>query len=303
MVFSIIFLEMCVMNMILSRKQGAISLIVAFVLTLAVQNLSAQAVRFPSPSSGAVVKQSIGITDVTITYSRPGVKGREVWGKLVPFGELWRTGANLATVLEVSDDVMIEGQKLPAGKYSLFTVPAQTGEWTLVINKNPNLGGTAGYKQEEDVFRAKVKPQMLTAPREWLEFSFEDLTDSSANVVLYWERLRLPIKMTVATQEIAFAKARTAVANAQGANLGFANYALQTNSNLDEALKMTDASIAVQETYRNNVIKARILEKMGKKADAVKFLEKGVKMGKEMKTAPFDLADNEKMLATWKSAK
>lgn len=291
------------MKMILSRKQGFIGIAVAFVLLVSAHNLFAQAVRFPSPSSGAVVKQSIGITDITITYSRPGVKGREVWGKLVPYNELWRTGANMATVLEVTDEVMIEGQKLPAGKYSLFTIPAQTGEWTLVINKNPALGGTAGYKQEEDVFRTKVKPQMQTASREWLEFSFEDLTDSSANVVLYWERLRLPIKMTVATQELTFAKARNAVANAQGANLGFANYALQTNSNLDEALKMTDASIAVQETYRNNVIKARILEKMGKKADAVKFLEKGVKMGKEMKTAPFDLADNEKMLATWKSAK
>lgn len=291
------------MKMILSRKQGFIGIAVAFVLLVSAHNLFAQAVRFPSPSSGAVVKQSIGITDITITYSRPGVKGREVWGKLVPYNELWRTGANMATVLEVTDEVMIEGQKLPAGKYSLFTIPAQTGEWTLVINKNPALGGTAGYKQEEDVFRTKVKPQMQTASREWLEFSFEDLTDSSANVVLYWERLRLPIKMTVATQELTFAKARNAVANAQGANLGFANYALQTNSNLDEALKMTDASIAVQETYRNHVIKARILEKMGKKADAVKFLEKGVKMGKEMKTAPFDLADNEKMLATWKSAK
>lgn len=289
--------------MILSRKQGFIGIAVAFVLLVSAHNLFAQAVRFPSPSSGAVLKQSIGITDVTITYSRPGVKGREVWGKLVPYNELWRTGANMATVLEVTDEVMIEGQKLPAGKYSLFTIPAQTGEWTLVINKNPALGGTAGYKQEEDVFRAKVKPQMQTASREWLEFSFEDLTDSSANVVLYWERLRLPIKMTVATQELTFAKARNAVANAQGANLGFANYALQTNANLAEALKMTDASIAVQETYRNHVIKARILEKMGKKAEAVKFLEKGITMGKEMKTAPFDLADNEKMLAAWKSAK
>ncbi len=278
--------------------QGLMSLVVLF--AFAMSAAFAQAVRFPLPSPNAMVKQSLGITDITITYSRPGVKGREVWGKLVPFNELWRTGANAATVLEVSDEVMIEGQKLPAGKYSLFTIPAQTGEWTLVINKNPALGGTAGYKQEEDVFRAKVKPQMQTASREWLEFAFEDLSDTSANVILYWERLRLPIKVTVNTSELAFGKARTAVAAGQGANIGFANYALQTNSNLEEAMKMIDASIAVQETYRNHVIKARLLEKMGKKADAVKFLEKGVTMGKAMKTAPFDLEDNEKMLATWK---
>ncbi|MCU0425650.1 MAG: DUF2911 domain-containing protein [Candidatus Kapabacteria bacterium] len=281
--------------------QGALSLVA--LLAFVASTTFAQQVRFPSPSSGAVVKQTLGITDVTVTYSRPGVKGREVWGKLVPFNELWRTGANAATVLEVSDEVMIEGQKLPAGKYSLFTVPAQTGEWTLVINKNPNLGGTAGYKQEEDVFRAKVKAQMMPVSREWLEFSFEDLSDTAANLVLYWERLRLPIKMTVNTADLAFGKARTAVANGLGANIGFANYALQTGTNLDEAMKMIDASIAVQETYRNHVIKARLLEKSGKKADAVKFLEKGVTMGKAMKNAPFDLADNEKLLATWKSMK
>ncbi len=281
--------------------QGALSLIA--LLVLVASTTFAQQVRFPSPSSGAVVKQTLGITDVTVTYSRPGVKGREVWGKLVPFNELWRTGANAATVLEVSDEVMIEGQKLPAGKYSLFTVPAQTGEWTLVINKNPNLGGTAGYKQEEDVFRAKVKAQMMPVSREWLEFSFEDLSDTAATLVLYWERLRLPIKMTVNTADLAFGKARTAVANGLGANIGFANYALQTGTNLDEAMKMIDASIAVQETYRNHVIKARLLEKAGKKADAVKILEKGVTMGKAMKNAPFDLADNEKLLATWKSTK
>lgn len=281
--------------------QGILSLVAMISLTAGAA--FAQQVRFPSPSSGAVVKQTIGITDVTITYSRPGVKGREIWGKLVPFNELWRTGANAATVLEVSDEVMIEGQKLPAGKYSFFTIPAQTGDWTLVVNKNPNLGGTAGYKQEEDVFRAKVKAQMMPTSREWLEFSFEDLSDSAATMVLYWERLRLPVKMTVNTNDLAFAKARTAVSAGQGANIGFANYALQTNSNLDEALKMIDASIAVQETYRNHVIKARLLEKMGKKADAVKFLEKGVAMGKALKSAPFDLADNEKLLAAWKGTK
>lgn len=281
--------------------QGILSLVAMISLTTGAA--LAQQVRFPSPSSGAVVKQTIGITDVTITYSRPGVKGREIWGKLVPFNELWRTGANAATVMEVSDEVMIEGQKLPAGKYSFFTIPAQTGDWTLVVNKNPNLGGTAGYKQEEDVFRAKVKAQMMPTSREWLEFSFEDLSDSAATMVLYWERLRLPVKMTVNTNDLAFAKARTAVSAGQGANIGFANYALQTNSNLDEALKMIDASIAVQETYRNHVIKARLLEKMGKKADAVKFLEKGVAMGKALKSAPFDLADNEKLLAAWKGTK
>jgi hypothetical protein len=283
-----------------SIQRGYIGIAAITIIAFCALESTAQT-RFPAPSSGAMIKQSIGITDVSITYSRPGVKGREIWGKIVPYNELWRTGANLSTLIEVSDDVMIEGQKLPAGKYSLFSIPAQQGEWTVILNKATGLGGTAGYKQEDDVFRVKVKPQMLNTVNEWLQFSFEDLTDTSASIVLSWEKLRLPIKMTVNTQELTFGKARTAALNAPF--VGFANYALQTGANLDEALKMTDASLSMQETYRANVIKARLLERLGKKSDAMKALEKGIALGKAAKTAPFDLADNEKLLVTWKTGK
>jgi hypothetical protein len=280
--------------------QRSVVVLAIIFAALNVHESTAQA-RFPLPSPNAMVKQTIGITDVSVTYSRPGVKGREIWGKLVPYNELWRTGANLSTMLEVTDDVMIEGQKLAAGKYSFFAIPMQTGDWTVVLNKTTGLGGTSGYKQDDDVFRVKVKPQMQTTSREWLEYTFEDLTDSSATMVVYWEKLRLPVKLTVNTQELTFGKARTAALNAPF--VGFANYALQTGTNMDEALKMTDASLGMQETYRANVIKARLLERMGKKADAMKALEKGIALGKTAKTAPFDLADSEKLLATWKSGK
>ncbi len=263
----------------------------------------AQGVRFPAVSPGASLKQTVGVTDISVVYSRPGVKGRDIWGKVVAYNELWRAGANLSTMLEVSDDVKIEGQKVPAGKYSIFLIPAQQGDWTLVVNKAVNLGGTNGYKQEDDVFRAKVKPVVQATSTEWLEYTINDFTDSSATLALTWEKLRIPMKIEIATSELSFSKARNAVAAGQAANIGFANYALQTNSNLEEAMKMVDASIAVQESYRNHVLKARLLEKMGKKADAVKFLEKAITLGKAAKTAPFDLADNEKMLATWKSSK
>jgi hypothetical protein len=266
-------------------------------------DVSAQGVRFPAPSQAATVKQTVGVTDVTIVYSRPGVKGREIWGKVVPYNEIWRAGANLSTMLEVSEDVKIEGQKVPAGKYSIFMIPAQTGDWTLVINKAVLIGGTNGYKQEEDVFRAKVKPQMMTTSQEWLAYTVDDLTDSTATIALVWEKARIPFKIEAATAELAFGKARTAVANAQAANIGFANYALQTNSNIDEAMKMVESSIAVQETYRNQVLKARIFERKGNKAEAVKSMTKAIELGKAAKTAPFDLADNEKLLATWKTSK
>jgi Protein of unknown function (DUF2911) len=275
----------------------------ASVFILNVANTSAQGVRFPAPSQAATVKQTIGVTDITIVYSRPGVKGREIWDKVVPYNELWRAGANLSTMLEVSEDVKIEGQKVPAGKYSLFMIPVQTGEWTLVVNKGVNLSGTAGYKQDDDIFRAKVKPQMMTTSKEWLEYTVDNLTDSSATIALSWDKIRVEFKIEAATAELSFGKARTAVANGQGANIGFANYALQTNSNIDEALKMVESSIAVQETYRNQVLKARILERKGNKAEAMKFMTKGIELGKAAKTTPFDLVDNEKLLATWKTGK
>ncbi len=261
--------------------------------------LSAQQLRFPQPSQGTKITQTIGITDVTITYSRPGVKGREIWGKLVPFAELWRTGANLATTIEFTDEVKIEGQKVPAGKYAVFSIPGKD-EWTVILNKNFNQGGTASYKQDEDLLRVKVKPMMVTENKEWMEFTFESLTENSAMIHLCWEKLRLPIKLDVETKDLVLTKARTVVSWAPAMQI--ANYSLQNNTNLDEAMKMIDVSIAIQETYRNHVVKARLLDKAGKKADAAKVYEKAVTMGKAEKTAPFDLADVEKELAALKPA-
>jgi hypothetical protein len=273
--------------------------LVALVATTSAVRLSAQA-RFPLPSPNAKVMQTVGITDISITYSRPGVKGREIWGKLVPYDQVWRTGANLATVFEVSEDVKIEGQKLAAGKYALFSIPGKT-EWTIIINKNWNQGGTSAYKQEEDVLRVKVKPVAAAQNHEWFDFHFEDLSDNAATLEMHWEKLIVPIKIETDTKELTLSKARAAVT--WTAPMQFANYCLQNNTNLDEALKMIDVSIAIQETYRNTVVKARLLEKTGKKADAVKSLEKAVVLGKAQKEAPFDLADVEKQLGEWKAKK
>ncbi|TAE31851.1 MAG: DUF2911 domain-containing protein [Candidatus Kapaibacterium sp.] len=287
----------------IKRVQGfALVCVAIFVGTSSIDAL-AQGVRFPAASPAASLKQTVGITDISVVYSRPGVKGRDIWGKVVAYNELWRSGANLSTMLEVSDDVKIEGQKVPAGKYSIFLIPVQQGDWTLVVNKAVNLAGTSGYKQEEDVFRAKVKPVAQATSTEWLEYTINDLTDSSATLALAWEKVRIPIKIEIATSELAFSKARTAIAASQSTNSGFVSYALQTNSNLEEAMKVVDASIAIQENYRNQVLKARLLEKMSKKADAIKLLEKAITLGKAAKNPPFDLAENEKILAAWKSGK
>lgn len=272
----------------------------ALVLCISSFSANAQQVRTPLPSPNVKLIQTIGITDISLTYSRPGVKAREIWGKLVPFGSVWRTGANMATVFEISDPITVEGQKLPAGKYAFFTIPAKD-EWTVIFNKTWNQGGAGNYKQEEDVLRIKVKPLMVADTKEWFEFSFDNLTDNSATMTMAWEKLRLPVKIEVNTKELVLTKARAAVSWVT--SMQFAQYCLQNNTNLDEAAKMIDISISIQKTYRNHVVKARILDKAGKKTDAVKIYEEAVTMGKAEKTPPFDLADVEKELAALKAKK
>jgi len=266
------------------------------------QHAAAQQARFPQPSPSAKLTQTVGIADITVSYSRPGIKGREVWGKLVPFDQLWRTGANMATSIEFSEEVKVEGQKVPAGKYAFFTIPGKT-EWTVILNKNWNQGGTGAYKQEEDVVRVKVKPVALGENHEWLHFDIDELTDNSATLALYWEKLKVPVKLEVDTKELTLSKARAAVSWIPP--MQFANYCLQNNTNLDEAMKMIDISLAIQETYRNTVVKARLLEKKGAsaKAETLKVYEKAVALGKAQKEAPFDLADVEKALAELKAKK
>ena len=154
----------------------------------------AQQLELPRPSPTAKVSQMVGLTEISVDYSSPAAKGRKVFGGLVPFGQLWRTGANAATKITFSKDVTIEDKPVPAGTYALFSIPTATG-WTLILNKNPNQGGTEQYKQDLDLARFSVKAQ-ASAMRERLTFLFSNTTDSTTSLDLEWEKVRvsLPIK-------------------------------------------------------------------------------------------------------------
>ncbi len=150
----------------------------------------------PRVSPNASVSQTIGTTVVTIEYGRPAVKSRSVWGGLVPAGEVWRTGANEATTIEFTSDVTIEGQKLPAGKYALFTIPGPN-EWTIIFNRTAKQWGAFRYDAGQDALRVKVKPS--PAPhQEWLSFHFEDLAADAATAVLRWEKVAVPFRIQLA---------------------------------------------------------------------------------------------------------
>lgn len=285
--------------------------------------------RLPRPSQKASVMQTLGVTDVTITYSRPGVKGRKIWGDapagtapgtatlddsrvrakdapIVPFGHVWRTGANEATMFEVSDSVLINGQPLPAGRYSLHTIPAKDGDWTIIFNSDAGQWGSFSYDEKKDVLRVKAKPQMVADNQEWLMYSLDPVTDNSAQVNIRWAKVSVPFTVEVKdVKALTLEKARTSLAAAKPDDWQIraqaANFALQNKLNTDEAMQWLDQSIKIKETFNNVGLKARTLADQGKTAEAVAAGEKAIQLGKASNANAQALADMEKRVAEWKS--
>ena len=228
---------------------------------------------FPQLSPKASVSQTIGVSDVAVSYHRPGVKGRVIWGGLLKYGKVWRAGANENTTITFSDAVSVEGKDLPAGTYGLHMIPTEN-DWTVIFSRNHTSWGSFFYKESEDALRVTVKPQSAEM-QEWLVYQFDDLTNTSATLSLRWEKLRIPIKLSFDTDAIILAKFRTV--GFRGSD-GFswqvfnqaAGYCLRRGINLDEALKWANTSIAYNENYMNTSTKAAILDKLGKKDEAEK---------------------------------
>jgi len=314
--------------MITVKRFYASSFALLLFVFLATPFASAQ-VRLPRPSQKASVMQTIGVTDVTITYSRPGVKGRRIWGDplpsqasvkgeatlddqnvrpkdaaIVPWGHAWRTGANEATQFVVTDDVFINGQKLSAGSYSLHTIPTKD-EWTIIFNSVANQWGSFGYDPAKDTLRIKVKPEWVSDNKEWLEFWIDPINDNSAQVNIRWEKVRVPFTVEVKdVKALTLQKARAAVAAAKPDDwrtpLQAANYVFLSEDKMDpaEAMGWLDQSLKIKETFGNLYTRARVLASMGKTQEAITVGEKALVLGKEAKANTGDL---EKRLAEWKS--
>lgn len=306
------------------------SLALLLLIFFAVPLASAQ-VRTPRPSPKASVMQTIGVTDVTITYSRPGVKGRTIWGDplpeqastkgeatlddqnvrpkgapIVPWGHAWRTGANEATQFVVTDDVLINGQKLPAGSYSLHTIPTKD-EWTIIFNSVANQWGSFSYDPAKDTLRIKAKPQWSNSSKEWLEYWIDPINDNSAQVNIRWEKVHVPFTVEVKdVKALTLQKARAAVAAAKPDDwrtpLQAANYILLSEDKTDptEAIGWLEQSIKIKETFGNMYTKARMLASQGKTEEAIAAGEKAMAIAREAKANTGDL---EKRLAEWKAKK
>lgn len=241
----------------------------------------AQDLELPRPSPGARVDQRVGLTDFQIEYSSPGVKNRPIWGELVPYGKLWRTGANAATRLTASRDFQIGNKKVKAGTYSVFTIPGKTS-WTVVLNSDKGAN-TDQYKQAKDVARIVVNPATMAEPRERMTFLFSSTTDDATSLDLEWERMRVRIPLKVDTKTQVMAGIDRAVDNAWGTHADAAEYIFETNGNLDRALSLVDQSIAIERTWGNHWLKAQILGKKGKKAEAIAAAQQAQTLGKSDK--------------------
>lgn len=228
--------------------------------------------RVPRLSQGAKVAQVIGLSEVTIYYHRPGVKGREIWGGLLPYDSLWRAGANEPTLFTFSDEVTIEGRKLPAGTYRFVTFPGKS-QWTVVFNSEVKNWGTM-YDAQYDIMKFTVKPE-AAAHEEWMSFSFTDLTPSSARVELAWEKVKIGFKIEFNT----VGKIQGSVGTWQLLNAA-ARYALTEKVFNAEATGWVDRSITMDKNATNLGTKAEFLAAAGEVKEAVATGEEAMAIGK-----------------------
>src|SRR2546422_2385954 len=247
-----------------------------FALCIAILGLTGAAFAqndliLPDVSQAAEVKQRIALTDITITYHRPLMNGRKIWGALVPYGKVWRAGANENTTIEFSDPVSIEGQPLAKGVYGLHMIPSPDS-WTVIFSKTNTGWGSYSYDQKEDALRVNVKPRPLAEMKEALEFEFEDLKADSTAVTLKWEKLGVPFTVSIKDAEQTLENIRAQLKGRgqftwQALDEG-AQFCLARKINLDEALGWADASIQNEERFDNLSTKADILKALNRPDEA-----------------------------------
>jgi Protein of unknown function (DUF2911) len=240
-------------------------------------SLAQPVMKTPDASPTATVSQTVGVTEIKVTYGRPAMKGRTIWGQLVPYGEVWRAGANANTTVSFSSDVTVAGKPLRAGTYGLHVIPTAK-DFTLIFSNFSGAWGSYTYDQKEDALRVVTTAVTLPTSQERLTFGFEGLSDTQATLVMQWDKLSVPVKIEVDTPKVVLAGMRTKL---RGMEKFFwrgwyeaASYALTSGQPADEALKLVDQSIAVSANFTNQMLKAAILEKKGNAKGAAELKAK-----------------------------
>lgn len=252
------------------------------ILSGAAARLAGQTVLdLPRASQQAEVSQRIGLTRIAISYCRPLVNNRKIWGSLVPYGAVWRAGANENTTFDVSDAVTIEGKPLPKGTYGLHMIPGENG-WTIIFSKVATSWGAFTYEEKEDALRVSVKPSTADF-HEALAYDFDDVRPDSAVVTLRWEKLAVPFKVGVDVDSVVEESLRRQLRAWSRWNYNgwdeAANYLLDHHLNLQDALSYAEHSIQVEDRFDNEITRAKILKALGREADSSAAREKAFGMG------------------------
>ena len=261
-------------------NQRSAQLMLGFVVLLATTVALAQSTQLnlPRDSQRASVTQRVGITDITVNYHRPLVKGRTIWGKVVPYGQVWRAGANENTTITFTDAVSVEGQPLDKGTYGLHMIPNQD-QWIIAFSKINSAWGSFSYKESEDALRVTVKPQAAEL-QEALLYQIDQPTENSAVVTMRWEKVSVPVKISVDTNSIVEASLQKQLRGlSQYTWDGWddaANYLLAHKYKLDEALEWENRSTGSEPRFENYMTKSKILDAMGKTQEAKEAHDRAV---------------------------
>lgn len=265
-------------------KKRLLTLAGAAVISAFSWTASAQTLKVPAPSPSAVVKQNFGLGDITLDYSRPLVKGRTIFGDLVPFGKIWRTGANSATKITFTDDVQVEGKPVKAGTYALYTIPGKNS-WTVMLYSDLSLGGNVNnYKEEKEALRVTVTPTALTAKVESFTLNLAKVKPSSATLELMWDRTRVPVKITTDIDTRIMKNIDAAVNTDTRPYFQAANYYYENDKDLAQAKTWILKGVEQNpKAFWMKMLQARIELKMGDRKAAVASAQKVVELATEAK--------------------
>ena len=232
---------------------------------------NANAQELPKPSPLSTIDQKVGLTNVSVEYSRPSAKGRTIFGGLVAYDKMWRLGANMATKLTISTPITVGGKEIAKGEYSMQAIPAENGDWTIIINSDAELQGTSGYKKENDIIRINAKA-MVNSYTETFTMGFDKITNTSAVISIQWEKLRIDVPFTVNTDKIAKENIEAAVKKGEELDKVYSRAASYYNDTKDykTALMYVDKSLKVKKAHPAMFTKARILKAKGDKEGAIK---------------------------------
>jgi len=259
----------------------------------------AQTIKTPQPSPTQTIKQDFGIGTVELSYSRPGIKGRKIYSDLAPSGQVWRTGANSATTLTFSEEVMVGGTKVAPGKYGLLSIPDKEN-WTMILTKQTDVTNPAAYKAESDVVRVNVKPRQVTAPTETLTMQFANVKATSMELDIMWDKVAVSLPITADVDTKIMGQINSAMTKDNKPYFASAMYYLENGKNLDEALTWFDKAIEQNpKAFWIHHQRANTLAKLGKKADAKTAATKSIELAKEAKNDDY-VRMNEKLITDLK---